>query len=70
MIEPGLAIGSFRGDEIDLGSPLEFRSSIEVGVRLSHGQRLSLLLYHLSNAGLGYRNPGVEVLGIGYSFGL
>ncbi len=69
-IEPGLAVGSFRADEIDLGSPLEFRSSIEVGVQLGYGQRLSLLLYHLSNAGLGYRNPGVEVLGVGYSIDL
>lgn len=67
VIEPGVAAGTFRGEEIDLGSALEFRSSIAVALRLHRGQRLSLFLYHLSNAGLGHRNPGVEVLGVAYS---
>lgn len=46
----------------DLGSALEFRSGLEVAVRLSGGWRVGVEYYHLSNAGLGRINPGQESL--------
>lgn len=46
----------------DLGSVVEFRSSIEVGWQMDSGGRISLGFGHLSNAGLTRRNPGAEVV--------
>ena len=46
----------------DLGSVVEFRSSIEVGWQMESGGRISLAFGHLSNAGLTRRNPGAEVV--------
>lgn len=46
----------------DLGSALEFRSGVELAVRLNGGWRVGIEYYHLSNAGLGRINPGQESL--------
>jgi hypothetical protein len=57
-----------RGGGIDLGGSLQFRSGLELAVGIGARQRLSLSLYHLSNAGLQRPNPGTESLVVGYSF--
>lgn len=68
-LTPAFGPGLFRsGRDVDLGSALEFRSSLGVGFQVAPGHWLSLYLYHLSNAGIGDRNPGIEVLGLGYAF--
>jgi lipid A 3-O-deacylase len=56
---PGVVLAS--GDR-DLGSPIEFRSSIELSVAAMDLVRVGLGLSHISNAGLTRHNPGVEVL--------
>ncbi len=56
---PGVVLAS--GDR-DLGSPVEFRSSIELSFAPSNALRLGLGLSHISNARLSQHNPGVEVL--------
>ncbi len=61
---PGLY---YKGNGRDLGFPLEFRSAISAGWRFSNYSRLGIQFYHLSNASLGKRNPGVESLIIFYS---
>lgn len=62
-----LGVGVFRGgDRTDLGGVLEFRSGAEVSVPL-RGRWVTLSFYHLSNGGLGSHNPGMEVLGLGYT---
>lgn len=67
-ITPGFNIGGYsKGDSKDLGYGLEFRSSIEVTYRFKNGQRLGAALSHLSNAGLGSENPGVETYQLVYS---
>lgn len=53
-----------RGKGFDLGLPLEFRSGLELARRWSNGHRLGLGIYHVSNANLGDRNPGVELLSL------
>ena len=57
-----------RGDGRDLGYPLEFRSQLELGHRFRGGPRIALAFSHLSNAGLGSRNPGQESLTINYEW--
>lgn len=56
---PGVVLAS--GDR-DLGSPIEFRSSIEISLEPMERLRLGLGLTHISNARLSQHNPGVELL--------
>lgn len=68
-LAPSVAAGAFSaGEELELGSVLEFRSALTLGVAVGRDHGASLSFYHLSNAGLGDRNPGVEVLGLAYWF--
>lgn len=54
----------------ELGFPLEFRSSIALAYQFCNQNRLGLQFYHISNASLGFKNPGEEslVLFYGVSF--
>lgn len=66
ILRPSLAAGLYSpGVGRELGSALEFRSAVAVERRLPGGLRLSAFGYHLSNAGLGFRNPGLEGVGLG-----
>jgi lipid A 3-O-deacylase len=62
-LTPGFAPGVVlaTGDR-DLGSPIEFRSSIELSFAPAGSLRLGLGLTHISNARLSQHNPGVELL--------
>jgi hypothetical protein len=61
VLTPSLAGGYFnRGGGVDLGSWWEFRSGAELGWRLPDQRRLGVVFYHMSNAGLGKKNPGEE----------
>ncbi len=53
-----------QGDGKDLGGAVEFRSGLELDLRLGAAQDLGLILYHLSNAGLYGHNPGEETLAL------
>ena len=48
----------------DLGFDLEFYSFAELSWEWTRGRRLGLRVGHLSNAGLGRRNPGTETLSL------
>jgi lipid A 3-O-deacylase len=60
--------GYHRGNGKDLGRGLEFRSAIDVSVRVRPGVRLGAALAHLSNASIGRSNPGIEHLTVTLSF--
>lgn len=63
FITPGVAAGAYRqGDSKDLGSWFEFRDTLEISYRFDSGQRLGAQITHMSNAGIGSDNPGVEML--------
>ncbi|HVS01954.1 MAG TPA: acyloxyacyl hydrolase, partial [Thermoanaerobaculia bacterium] len=51
-----------QGNGKDLGEHVQFRSALDLGVRLRRGLRLGVSVAHLSNASLEERNPGVETL--------
>lgn len=68
--EPSFGVGRFRqGSTFNLGNVVQFRSGLSLGFPLGEERTVSFYLYHLSNAGLSERNPGVEVLGVGYTLG-
>lgn len=65
---PTFAAGLYGdGDGKDLGHAIEFRSGLEVAYRFDDYSRLGLSFTHISNAGIGERNPGVESLVLFYS---
>jgi lipid A 3-O-deacylase len=65
IITPSFAGGYFNGGHgIDLGYYWEFRSGAELDYRFTDDRRLGVGFYHISNAGLGVHNPGVELVNV------
>lgn len=60
----------FQNGGKNLGYPLEFRSAIALAAELPNKDRIGLQFYHISNASLGHRNPGVESVVLSYSFAI
>ena len=48
------------GDGKDLGSPLEFKSEVQLSLDLLPGTKLGYSQSHISNADLGEKNPGAD----------
>jgi len=71
VLTPSFAPGIYiKGGGMELGLPLEFRSSIELSWRMRNKARLGAMFYHMSNASLGFRNPGTECLVVFYGIPL
>ncbi|MEI6242153.1 MAG: acyloxyacyl hydrolase [Chlamydiota bacterium] len=67
---PSFAVGWYqKGHGRDLGYPLEFRTSVELGFKIFSSSRLGGYVYHISNASIGKRNPGMEGVGLVYTYG-
>jgi len=65
VISPNFALGYYsQGEGKRLGCLLEFRSTMEAGVRLNNEWRVTGYVSHISNAHLGRKNPGVEMAGV------
>ena len=61
VLTPSLAAGAYEdGDQIRLGNTIEFRSGGDFTYRFRNNVRVGVGVFHISNAGLGYRNPGSE----------
>ena len=68
-LTPGFAAGVYdRNGDIDLGGPIEFRSSVDVSCAVRNGMRIGVTLYHVSNARLYDRNPGINALAFVQTF--
>lgn len=68
VVSPSFGAGAYHdGGGLDLGSVVEFRSQLEVAYRFENLSRLGVALSHLSNAGIGDRNPGTEIVTVYYS---
>jgi hypothetical protein len=62
VLTPTAAAGYFNGGHgINLGSWWEFRTGAELDYRFPDDKRLGVGFYHMSNAGIGKENPGVEL---------
>ena len=49
-----------------LGNDLQFRTSFELSYELKNQNRIGISFSHISNANLGDKNPGVEILSFSY----
>jgi len=71
VFTPSFAPGIYiKGKGMNLGFPLEFRSSAELSYRFKNKSRFGSMFYHISNASLGSKNPGTECLVFFYMFPL
>jgi len=63
VVTPTAAVGYFsHGIGIDLGAHTEFRTGAEFDYRFENLSRLGVGFYHMSNAGIGQHDPGVELV--------
>lgn len=61
VVAPGFSAGWYNmADGKNLGYPIEFRTSVAISWQWDDQSRLGFCFYHLSNAGLGTKNPGSE----------
>ena len=49
-----------------LGNDLQFRTALELSYELKNKNRIGISFSHISNANLGDKNPGVEILSFSY----
>ncbi len=49
-----------------LGNDLQFRTLLELSYELKNKNRIGISFSHISNANLGNKNPGVEILSFSY----
>ncbi len=67
IFTPSLGVGFYDdGSGKKLGNDIQFRSTIEISYVLNNNNRIGLSFGHISNANLGDKNPGVEIIGISY----
>ncbi|HEY1506865.1 MAG TPA: acyloxyacyl hydrolase [Stellaceae bacterium] len=63
MILPNASVGDYeKGAGKDLGSHIEFKTGVEVDLVFANGIRVGPVFDHVSNAGIGKKNPGEENL--------
>ena len=64
---PSFGLGYYDdGDGKKLGNNLEFRTTLEISYQLKNKNRIGISLSHISNANIGKKNPGVEILNLSY----
>ncbi len=64
---PSFGAGIYEdGSGKKLGNDLQFRTSLELSYQLKNKNRIGISFSHISNANLGDKNPGVEILSLSY----
>ena len=67
IFTPSFGVGYYDdGDGKKLGNDIEFRTTFEVSYQLENQNRIGLSFGHISNANLGDKNPGVEIISLSY----
>ena len=67
IFTPSIGVGYYDdGDGKKLGNNIEFRTTLEVSYQLNNKNRIGLSFGHISNANIGDKNPGVEILSFSY----
>ena len=64
---PSFGLGYYEdGNGKKLGNALEFRTTFELSYQLINDDRIGFSLGHISNANIGNKNPGVEIISLSY----
>jgi lipid A 3-O-deacylase len=64
---PSFGIGYYDdGNGKKLGNKVEFRTTLEFSYQLLNKDRIGISFGHISNANIGNKNPGAEIISISY----
>ena len=64
---PSFGLGYYEdGNGNKLGNKLEFRTTLELSYQLNNDDRIGFSLGHISNANIGNKNPGAEIIALSY----
>jgi hypothetical protein len=64
---PSFGVGYYDdGNGKKLGNKIEFRTTLEFSYQLSNKDRVGVSFGHISNANIGNKNPGAEIISISY----
>ena len=67
VFTPSFGVGIYdNGNGKELGSTIEFRTTLEISYILKNNNRIGFSYGHISNANIGDKNPGVEILSLSY----
>ena len=64
---PSFGVGYYNdGSGKKLGNEIQFRTTLEFSYELKNKNRIGISFGHISNANLGDKNPGVEIISLSY----
>jgi len=64
---PSFGVGYYDdGNGKKLGNKIEFRSTLEISYQLVNKDRIGISFGHISNANIGNKNPGAEIISLSY----
>ncbi len=67
MFTPSIGFGYYDdGSGKNLGNDLQFRTTLELSYKLKNENRIGISIGHISNANLGDKNPGAEIISLTY----
>jgi len=67
IFTPSFGAGYYDdGDGKKLGNKIEFRTTLEISYELKNKNRIAGSFGHISNANIGNKNPGVEIISFSY----
>ena len=67
IFTPSFGVGFYDdGDGKKLGNDIQFRTTFEFSYELKNKNRIGISFGHISNANLGDKNPGTEILSLSY----
>ena len=67
IFTPSFGVGYYdNGSGKNLGNDVQFRTTLEVSYTLKSKNRIGLSIGHISNANLGDKNPGAEIISLTY----
>tara|TARA_B100000965_G_C19169221_1_gene573793 strand:- start:60 stop:587 length:528 start_codon:yes stop_codon:yes gene_type:complete len=67
IFTPSFGAGYYDdGDGKKLGNNIEFRTTFELSYELKNNNRIGISFGHISNANIGDKNPGAEIISFSY----
>ena len=67
IFTPSFGLGYYDdGSGKKLGNEIQFRTTLEFSYQLKNNNRIGISYGHISNANLGDKNPGVEIISLSY----
>jgi len=64
---PSFGVGYYDdGNGKKLGNKIEFRTTLEISYQLVNKDRIGISFGHISNANIGNKNPGAEIISLSY----